>query len=201
MERSEQEIIRRDNLEKIKALGIDPFPAAMYPVNVLAADIKRDVTTNEEGEVTNFQEVCLAGRIMSRRVMGKASFAELQDSSGRIQLYVSRDDIAPGEDKDLYNTLFKKLLDLGDFVGVKGFVFKTRVGETSVHVKEFTFLGKSLRPLPVVKTNDEGKVYDGLTDPETRYRQRYVDLTVNTESARDFPQTQQAHFRRARLPG
>lgn len=179
MERSEQEIVRRDNLEKIKAMGIEPFPADMYPVNALAADIKRDVTTNEEGEVTNFQEVCLAGRIMSVRVMGKASFAELQDSSGRIQLYVSRDDIAPGEDKDLYNVLFKKLIDLGDFIGVKGFVFNTRVGETSVHVQELTFLGKSLRPLPVVKTDDEGKVYDGLTDPETRYRQRYVDLTVN----------------------
>lgn len=181
MERSEQEIVRRENLEKIKALGIDPFPAAMYPVNILAADLKRDVELNEEGQVTNFQEVCLAGRIMSRRIMGKASFAELQDSSGRIQLYVSRDDIAPGENKDLYNTLFKKLLDLGDFVGVKGFAFKTRVGEISVHVKELTFLSKSLRPLPVVKRDEAGNIYDGLTDPELRYRQRYVDLTVNPE--------------------
>lgn len=180
MERSEQELIRRDNLEKIRQLGIEPFPAAEYPVDTLAADIKAGAETDGEGKVINFQEVCLAGRLMSRRVMGKASFAELQDSSGRIQLYVSRDDIAPGEDKALYNTLFKKLLDLGDFIGVKGFVFKTRVGELSVHVKELTFLGKSLRPLPVVKKDEDGKVYDAFTDPELRYRQRYVDLTVNT---------------------
>lgn len=179
MELSEQEVVRRENLEKIREMGIDPYPAALYPVNALAADIKQQVATDEEGNVTNFQEVCLAGRLMSRRVMGKASFAELQDSSGRIQIYVSRDDIAPGEDKGLYNNLFKKLLDLGDFIGVKGFVFKTRVGETSVHVKEFTFLGKSLRPLPVVKKDEEGNVYDAFSDPELRYRQRYVDLTVN----------------------
>lgn len=179
MELSEQEVVRRENLEKIRALGIDPFPAALYPVNATAAQIKAGAETDEEGQITNFQEVCLAGRFMSKRVMGKASFAELQDSSGRIQLYVSRDDIAPGEDKALYNSLFKKLLDLGDFIGVKGFVFKTRVGEISVHVKELTFLGKSLRPLPVVKTDDEGNAYDTFTDPELRYRQRYVDLTVN----------------------
>ncbi|MEL6357459.1 MAG: lysine--tRNA ligase, partial [Bacteroidota bacterium] len=179
IERSEQEIVRRENLEKIRALGIDPFPAAMYPVSHLAADIKAGVEEDAEGKITNFQEVCLAGRLMSRRVMGKASFANLQDSSGRIQLYVSRDDIAPGENKSLYNDVFKKLLDLGDFIGVKGFVFRTKTGEISVHVKEFTFLSKSLRPLPVVKTDDEGNVYDAFTDPELRYRQRYVDLTVN----------------------
>ncbi|PHI19644.1 lysine--tRNA ligase [Lewinellaceae bacterium SD302] len=181
MQLSEQEIVRRENLDKIRDLGIEPFPAAMYPVNATAAEIKAGVETDDEGAVTNFQEVCLAGRFMSKRVMGKASFAELQDSSGRIQLYVSRDDIAPGEDKALYNTLFKKLLDLGDFIGVKGFVFKTRVGEISVHVKELTFLGKSLRPLPVVKKDEDGNVYDSFTDPELRYRQRYVDLTVNPE--------------------
>lgn len=181
MELSEQEIVRRENLAKIEGMGIEPFPAALYPVNALAADIKAGVETDEEGKVSNFQEVCLAGRLMSRRVMGKASFAELQDSSGRIQLYVSRDDIAPGEDKALYNDLFKKFLDLGDFIGVKGYVFKTQVGETSVHVQELTFLAKSLRPLPVVKKDEQGKVYDAFTDPELRYRQRYVDLVVNAE--------------------
>jgi len=128
---------------------------------------------------TNYKEVTVAGRLMARRIMGKASFASIQDSSGRIQIYVSRDDIAPGEDKALYNTLFKKLLDFGDFIGVTGHVFKTRTGETSIHVKEFTFLGKSLRPLPVVKTDDDGNVHDEFTDPELRYRQRYVDLVVN----------------------
>lgn len=179
MQLTEQEQIRRDNLQQIRDLGIDPFPAALFPVTHLAADILANVEEDEEGKITNFQEVTLAGRLMARRVMGKAAFASLQDSSGRIQLYVSRDDIAPGEDKALYNTLFKKLLDLGDFIGVKGFVFRTRTGEVSVHVKEFTFLSKSLRPLPVVKKDDEGNVYDAFTDPELRYRMRYVDLTVN----------------------
>jgi lysyl-tRNA synthetase class 2 len=192
MERSEQELVRRENLQKIRDLGIEPFPAATFPVTHLAADIKANVEEDAEGKVTNFQEVTLAGRIMSRRVMGKASFANLQDSSGRIQLYVSRDDIAPGEDKSLYNDLFKKLLDLGDFVGVSGFVFKTRTGEISVHVKEFTFLSKSLRPLPVVKTDDEGNVYDAFSDPELRYRMRYVDLTVN-------PQYKEIFRKRSRL--
>ncbi|MEM6877833.1 MAG: lysine--tRNA ligase [Bacteroidota bacterium] len=181
MERSEQEIVRRENLDKIRQLGVEPFPAAAYPVTAFAADIKAGAEENEEGKITNFQDVTLSGRIMSRRIMGKAAFAELQDSSGRIQLYLSRDDIAPGEDKSLYNDLFKKFLDLGDFVGVKGFAFKTRTGELTVHVQEFTFLGKSLRPLPVVKKDDEGNIYDSFTDPELRYRQRYVDLTVNTD--------------------
>ncbi len=178
---SEQEIVRRENLDKVRNLGIDPYPAAQYPISHSAAQIKENFEEDDEGQALNFQEVCLAGRLMSRRVMGKASFAELQDSSGRIQIYVSRDDIAPGEDKSLYNTLFKKLLDIGDFIGVKGFVFRTRMGEISVHVKELTLLSKSLKPLPVVKRDEEGNVFDAFTDPELRYRQRYVDLTVNQE--------------------
>ena len=186
MELTDQELTRRDNLTKIRALGIEPFPAAAFPVTHLAADILAQVEEDEEGKVTNLQDVTLAGRIMSQRIMGKAAFANLQDSSGRIQLYVSRDDIAPGEDKALYNDLFKKLIDLGDFVGVKGFVFKTRTGEISVHVKELTFLGKSLRPLPSPKKDEEGKVYDEFKDPELRYRMRYVDLTVNPKVKETF---------------
>ncbi len=181
MHLSEQEIVRRENLEKIREMGIEPFPAAAYPVTASAQEILDNYEEDEDGQATNFQDVSLAGRIMSNRIMGKAAFAELQDSSGRIQLYVSRDNIAPGEDKSLYNTLFKKLLDLGDFVGVKGQAFKTKTGEVSVRVQEFTFLSKSLRVLPVVKRDDEGNVHDGFTDPEQRYRQRYVDLTVNPE--------------------
>jgi lysyl-tRNA synthetase class 2 len=173
---SEQEQIRRESLEEIKKLGIDPYPAAMYPVNVSAAEI---VSGFRDGE-NNYPDVCLAGRIMTRRIMGNASFAELMDSSGRIQIYVRRDDLCPGENKTLYNTLFKKLLDIGDIIGVKGFVFRTQMGEITVHVKELTLLSKSLRPLPVVKEKD-GVVYDALTDPEMRYRQRYVDLIVNPE--------------------
>ncbi|MBB4079511.1 lysyl-tRNA synthetase class 2 [Lewinella aquimaris] len=192
MELTDQEKTRRENLAKIRDLGIDPFPAALFPVTHLAADILAKVETDEEGKVTNLQEVTLAGRIMSQRIMGKAAFANLQDSSGRIQLYVSRDDIAPGEDKALYNDLFKKYLDLGDFIGVKGFVFKTRTGEISVHVKELTFLGKSLRPLPSPKRDDEGHVYDEFKDPELRYRMRYVDLTVN-------PQYKEIFRKRSRL--
>lgn len=182
MQLSEQEIVRRENLAAIREMGIDPFPAALFPVTHLAAAIKAAAEFDEEDKKsTNFTEVCLAGRLMAKRGKGKASFAELQDASGRIQIYVSRDDIAPGEDKSLYNDLFKKLLDLGDFIGIKGFVFKTMVGEISVHVTEFTFLSKSLRPLPVVKVDAEGKVHDAFTNPELRYRQRYVDLTVNAE--------------------
>lgn len=182
MQLSEQEIVRRENLAAIREMGIDPFPAALFPVTHLAADIKAAAEFDEEDKLsTNFTEVCLAGRLMAKRGKGKASFAELQDASGRIQIYVSRDDIAPGEDKSLYNDLFKKLLDLGDFIGIKGYVFKTMVGEISVHVTEFTFLGKSLRPLPVVKVDAEGKVHDSFSNPELRYRQRYVDLTVNAE--------------------
>ncbi|MBE0677380.1 MAG: lysine--tRNA ligase [Bacteroidales bacterium] len=173
---SEQEQVRRQSLEEIRKLGIDPYPAAMYPVNVSAAEILEGFKDGED----NFREVCLAGRIMSRRIMGNASFAELMDSSGRIQIYVRRDDLCPGEDKTLYNTLFKKLLDIGDIIGVKGFAFRTQMGEITVHVKELTLLSKSLRPLPVVKEKD-GVLYDAVTDPEMRYRQRYVDLIINPE--------------------
>ena len=175
---SEQEIVRREALAQIKALGIEPYPAAEYPVNAYAADILESYNKAEEVADRNYQEVTLAGRIMTRRVMGKASFAVLQDASGRIQLYVSRDEICEGENKDLYNKLFKKLLDIGDFVGVKGRVFTTRTGEISVHVTDFTFLSKSLRPLPIVKEKD-GEVYDAVTDPDFRYRQRYADLVIN----------------------
>lgn len=174
-ELSEQEIIRRHSLEELRKLGIDPYPAALYPVNAYAADIK----ANFESAPEKYTEVCLAGRLMSRRIMGKASFAELKDSSGRIQIYLNRDEICPGEDKEMYNTVFKRLLDLGDFIGVKGYVFKTKVGEISVYVKELTLLSKSLRPLPVVKRDAEGNVYDAFSDPELRYRMRYVDLIVN----------------------
>jgi lysyl-tRNA synthetase class 2 len=175
---SEQEIIRRENLQKIIDLGVEPYPSSLYPVNSYATDIKEKFT---EENSDDYKEVCLAGRFMSRRIMGKASFAELQDASGRIQMYVSRDEICPGENKDLYNKVFKKLLDLGDFVGIKGYVFKTKVGETSIHVSEFVLLSKSLKPLPVVKTDADGKVFDAFSDPELRYRQRYVDLVVNPE--------------------
>jgi len=174
---SEQEIVRRENLQKIVELGIDPYPSELFPVNVYATEVKEKFV-EESGD---YQEVCLAGRLMSRRVMGKASFAELLDASGRIQIYVSRDLICPDENKDLYNKVFKKLLDLGDFIGVKGYAFKTKVGETSIHVSELKVLGKSLKPLPVVKTDADGNVYDSFSDPELRYRQRYVDLVVNPE--------------------
>lgn len=159
---------------KLRELGIDPYPAAEYKINSTAAEIKNEFSE----EKNNFQDVVLAGRLMGRRIMGKASFAELQDHTGRIQLYVNRDEICEGEDKTLYNEVFKKLLDIGDIIGVKGFVFITKMGEISVHVKEFTVLNKSLHPLPVVKEKD-GKTYDAFTDPEQRYRQRYVDLIVN----------------------
>ncbi len=173
---SEQEIIRRNSLQKMKEMGVNPYPAAEFPVNVLALEIKE----NYNHELNNFQEVVVAGRIMSRRIMGKASFAELQDSSGRIQLYLNRDEICPDEDKSLYNEVFKKLLDIGDIVGVKGFVFITQTGELSIHVSEFQVLSKSLRPLPVVKEKD-GQLFDAVTDPEMRHRQRYVDLIVNPQ--------------------
>ena len=179
---SEQELVRRENLQKIKDLGIDPYPAAGFPVNALSKEIKQNFKKGDD----TYQEVVLAGRLMSRRIMGKASFAELQDSDGRIQLYVSRDDICEGEDKALYNTVFKKLLDLGDFIGVKGYAFYTNVGECSVHVTELVLLSKSLRPLPVVKTDADGTVHDSFTDPELRYRQRYVDLVVNPEVRETF---------------
>lgn len=162
-------------MAKIREMGIEPYPAALYPINITS----KEIHATFDPEANNLQEVCLAGRFMASRIMGKASFAELQDSEGRIQLYISRDDIAPGEDKSLYNDFYKKLLDLGDFIGVKGYVFKTQVGETSVHVKELTLLTKALRPLPVAKKDEEGNVYDAFTDTERRYRQRYVDLVVN----------------------
>lgn len=174
LELSEQEIQRRNSLEELRKLGIEPYPAAEYTVTAYSDDIKANF--NDESEEK--REVCVAGRLMGRRVMGKASFAELMDSKGRIQVYITRDDICPGEDKTLYNSVFKKLLDLGDFVGVKGFVFRTQTGEISVHAQELVLLSKSLRPLPVVKEKD-GVTYDAFNDPELRYRQRYVDLLVN----------------------
>lgn len=174
MNLSEQEQIRRNALEEIKKLGINPYPAAEYKTNAFAHDILENFAV----EKNNFQDVRLAGRIMSRRIMGNASFAEIMDSSGRIQIYLRRDDLCPGEDKTIYNTLFRHLLDIGDIIGVKGHVFRTQMGETTVHVKELTLLCKSIRPLPVVKEKD-GVLYDAVTDPEMRYRQRYVDLIVN----------------------
>jgi lysyl-tRNA synthetase, class II len=176
LELSEQEIIRRASLKKLRELGIDPYPAAEYKINTSSREIKAKFNEEEN----NFQEVCIAGRIMSRRIMGKASFAELQDHEGRIQIYVNRDEICSGDDKTMYNEVFKKLLDRGDIIGVNGFVFKTQMGEITVHVKNFTVLNKSLRPLPAVKEKD-GKTYDAFTDPEQRYRQRYVDLIVNPQ--------------------
>ncbi len=172
LELSEQEIVRRQSLQELRDMGIDPYPAAEFPTNAFSTDIK-DLYSEDEK-----REVVIAGRMMSRRVMGKASFAELQDSKGRIQVYVSRDEICPGEDKDLYNKVFKKLLDIGDIIGVKGFVFKTQTGEISVHALELTLLSKSLKPLPIVKYKD-GVAYDKFDDPEMRARQRYVDLVVN----------------------
>ncbi|MEA3446056.1 MAG: lysine--tRNA ligase [Bacteroidota bacterium] len=171
---SEQEILRRKSLDELRKLNIDPYPADEFPVNVTS----QEILENFDPEKNNYQEVCLAGRIMGRRIMGNASFAEVQDQSGRIQVYFRRDDICPGDDKTMYNTVFKKLLDIGDIIGVKGYVFKTRVGETSVYVNEFTVLSKSIKPLPIVKEKD-GKVYDAFTDPDQRYRQRYIDLIVN----------------------
>ena len=173
LELSEQEIGRRQSLQELRDMGIDPYPAAEFPTNAFSTDIRDDFSDDAEP-----CEVSVAGRLMSRRVMGKASFAELQDSKGRIQIYISRDDICPGEDKDLYNKVFKKLMDIGDFIGVKGFVFRTQTGEISVHAKEITLLSKSLKPLPIVKYKD-GVAYDKFDDPELRYRQRYVDLIVN----------------------
>jgi lysyl-tRNA synthetase, class II len=174
LELNEQEIIRRNSLKRLRELGIEPYPAATYEITVTSREIKEKF----KEEKNNSQEVRLAGRIMSRRIMGKASFAELQDTEGRIQLYFNRDEICPGEDKTLYNEVFKKLLDIGDTIGVEGFVFITRMGEITVHVKTFKILNKSLRPLPVVKEKD-GKTYDAFTDPDQRYRQRYLDLIVN----------------------
>jgi lysyl-tRNA synthetase class 2 len=183
-ELSSQEIQRRETLNKLREMGIEPYPAALYPVTDYTQGIKDDFVESKQ--------VCVAGRLMSQRIMGKASFAEIQDSTGRIQVYFNRDEICPGEDKTLYNEVFKKLLDLGDFIGIKGYLFTTQVGEISIHVQEFTLLSKSLRPLPVTKTDDDGKVYDAFTDPELRYRQRYVDLVVN-------PQVKEVFVKRTKL--
>ena len=173
LELSEQEIVRRQCLQTLREMGIDPYPAAEFPTNAFSTDIKAEFKDEDEP-----RQVVIAGRMMGRRVMGKASFAELQDSKGRIQVYIARDEICPDENKDLYNTVFKKLLDIGDFIGVKGFVFRTQTGEISVHAKELCLLSKSLKPLPIVKYKD-GVAYDKFDDPELRYRQRYVDLIVN----------------------
>ena len=173
---SEQEILRRQSLQELIRLGINPYPPEPYDVNVSS----RDIRENYERSKIDYKDVSLAGRIMTRRIMGNASFAELQDSSGRIQLYFKRDDLCPGEDKTFYNIVFKKLLDIGDIIGVKGFVFTTQTGETTVHVTEMKLLSTALHPLPIVKSDEEGKIHDAFTDPELRYRQRYVDLIVNS---------------------
>ncbi len=175
---SEQEIIRREKLQQLEALGINPYPAPLFPVNSTAADIRARYKGEENK--ADFADVCLAGRIMSIRDMGKASFAVLQDSTGRIQIYVRRDDICPGEDKTLYDRFWKQLSDIGDIVGIRGFVFTTKTGETSIHVQELVLLAKSLKPLPVVK-EAEGHTFDAVTDPEFRYRQRYADLVINPQ--------------------
>jgi len=186
---SEQEIIRREKLQELKKLGIDPYPAALYPVNSQADWIKANYKGEENK--SDFANVCLAGRIMGVRDMGKANFAMLQDATGRIQLYIKQDDICPGEDKSLYQTVWKKLIDIGDFIGVKGYVFTTKTGETSVHVTELVLLAKSLKPLPTVKAKD-GEAFDEVTDPEFKYRQRYVDLSIN-------PQVKEVFIKRTRL--
>ena len=182
----EQEIVRRESLQKLRELGINPYPGELFDVNNSSVNIKKNYTEGDE------IEVIIAGRLMSRRIMGKASFAEIQDSEGRIQIYVNRDEICEGEDKTLYNTVFKKLLDIGDFIGIKGVVFTTKVGETSIKVKELKILTKSLRPLPLPKVDADGTIHDAFTDPEKRYRQRYVDLVVN-------PQVKDAFIKRTKL--
>jgi lysyl-tRNA synthetase, class II len=187
MELNEQEIIRRKSLEELISLGIDPYPAELFEVNGTSEEILK----NFPADNTLYQNISIAGRIMTRRIMGNASFAEIQDAAGRIQLYFKRDDICTGEDKTLYNTVFKRLLDIGDIIGVKGYVFTTQMGEITIHVKEFRLLSKSLKPLPVVKEKD-GVTYDAFTDPEQRYRQRYVDMIVN-------PQVRETFVKRTKL--
>jgi lysyl-tRNA synthetase class 2 len=181
-ELSEQEVIRREKSEELRSMGIDPYPAALFEINVSARDIKE----NYERDKTNYKNISIAGRIMSVRDMGKACFAVIQDSTGRIQLYVRRDDICPGEDKSLYDAVFKKLLDLGDIIGVNGFVFTTKTGEISIHVTGLTLLSKALKPLPVVRTDAEGIAHNEVTDPDFIYRQRYVDLIINPEVRERF---------------
>ena len=187
-ELNEQELGRRESLSKLRELGINPYPAPLYPVNTNTAEI----AAGFDPEKGNFADVCIAGRIMSRRIMGAASFMELQDAVGRIQVYVKRDEICPDEDKTMYNTVFKKLLDIGDIIGIKGFAFITQTGQLSVHAKELTVLSKSLRVLPIVKTDADGTVHDSFEDPELRYRQRYVDLIVN-------PQVKETFIKRAKI--
>lgn len=187
MHLSEQEQVRRQSLAEIKSLGINPYPSELFEVNATVKQIREEFESNKEA----FQNVSIAGRVMSKRIMGKAAFAVLQDSTGKIQFYIVRDEICPGEDKTLYNTLFKKNIDLGDIVGIKGFVFTTQTGETTIHVKEFKLLAKSIKPLPVVKEAD-GKVFDEVTDPEFRYRQRYADLIIN-------PKTREVFLKRTKL--
>ena len=179
---SEQELERRKDREELYALGINPYPAESFHINVTAEDIHR----NYENNKTDYKDISIAGRLMSRRIMGSASFGEIQDSTGRLQFYVRRDDICSGEDSTLYNTVFKKLLGIGDFVGLKGYIFTTQTGEISLHVTELKVLSKAVKPLPIVKRDEEGNVYDGFADPEQRYRQRYVDLTVNPEFKKTF---------------
>ena len=186
-ELSEQEQLRRNSLAQLRALGIDPYPAEMFDVTATAAEIQQ----NFDPEKNNYQDIRVAGRIMSRRIMGSASFFEIQDHTGRIQIYIRRDDVCEGEDTTLYNSVFKKLLDIGDFVGIEGFAFVTKTGELSVHCRKFTILSKSIRPLPIVKEKD-GQVYDALTDPEVRYRQRYLDLAVN-------PHVREVFVKRAKI--
>ncbi|RZL46689.1 MAG: lysine--tRNA ligase [Pedobacter sp.] len=181
-ELSELELLRRESLKQLRELGINPYPAEAYEINANAADI----LANYEKDKTAYKTISIAGRIMGRNIMGAASFAELQDATGRIQIYLKRDELCPGDDKTLYNTVFKKLLDIGDFIGIEGYVFTTQTGEISIHVTKFTVLSKSLRPLPIVKRDDEGNVFDGFTNPELRYRMRYVDLTVNPDYKQIF---------------
>ncbi len=187
MDLNEQELGRRESLAKLRELGIDPYPAALFPVSATAQSIAAEF----DPEKGNMQDVVIAGRLMSRRIMGAASFAELQDSTGRIQVYLKRDEICPGEDKTMYNTVFKKLLDIGDIVGIRGFAFITQTGQLSVHAKELTVLSKSLKVLPIVKEKD-GEVYDAFSDPELKYRQRYVDLIVN-------PQVREVFVKRSKI--
>ncbi len=182
---SEQEIVRREKLAKLRELNVNPYPAELFPVTHLSDDIKSDFKESSE--------VVIAGRLMSRRIQGKASFAELQDSTGRIQVYFNRDEICTGEDKSKYNEVYKKLLDIGDIIGIKGALFTTQVGEKTVMVKDFTLLSKSLKPLPLPKEDAEGKIYDEFNDPELRYRQRYVDLVVN-------PSVKETFIKRTKIP-
>ena len=193
--RPEQERIRIDKLEELRKLGINPYPADLYEINASSAEIKTEcdhLNAGDKVEEGKYKQVSMAGRLMSRRIQGKAGFAELQDSHGRIQIYMNRDEICPGEDKSFYNNVYKKLVDLGDIIGVKGYVFKTQTGELSVWVTEFILLTKAIKPLPQPKTDDDGNVHDAFTDPELRYRQRYVDLVVN-------PQVRETFIKRTKL--